>query len=272
MLKHILTDQSLTVINKGRAHVMTSDHPSFNDAIDADKVGNEDEVNRLFDIGASIEDFAEGNVEVKDGIVRYMGKPIHNVVVDKILGFMREGAPFEPMIRFLSKLMENPSHRAVNELYTFLEHKNMPITPDGNFLAYKGVREDYTDHHTGTFDNSIGESHNMPRNQVCDNKDIGCSGGFHAGSYEYASSFGSGHTMLVEINPRDVVSIPSDCRYQKLRTCKYSVVAVATKVEDKEYTEAYATDELGNAVLPVTEEFVGWEKAVNAPQVAVMNN
>jgi hypothetical protein len=241
---------------------MTSDHPSFNDAIDAVKIGDEEKVNRLFDIGAAIEDYSEENVEVKDGIVRYKGKPIHNVVVDKILGFMREGAPFEPMIRFLNKLMENPSRRATKELYSFLEHKNMPITPEGNFLAYKGVREDYTDHYGGTFDNSVGQSHEMPRNNVCDDKDVGCSEGFHAGSYDYASSFGSGHTMLVEVDPRDVVSIPSDCRYQKLRTCKYSVVAIATKVEDKEYTDAYVGDE--QDLIPVG--------LADVPVAAVMNN
>ena len=244
MLKHILTDQSLTVINKGRAHVMTSDHPSFNDAIDAVKVGNEDEVNRLFDIGASIEDFAEGNVEVKDGIVRYMGKPIHNVVVDKILGFMREGAPFEPMIRFLSKLMENPSHRAVNELYTFLEHKNMPITPEGNFLAYKGVTDDFKDFHTRKFSNKVGDVLEMRRNGVCDDANRGCSSGFHAGSYEYAKGYASngGNLMIVEINPADVVSVPYDCSCQKLRTSKYKVVGHYETIDAPPLDEGLNTD------------------------------
>ena len=68
-------------------------------------------------------------------------KVIHNHVVGRILDFMREGLPYKPLTRFVEKLMENPSRRAVNELYAFLEHKNMPLTPDGNFLAYKGVRE-----------------------------------------------------------------------------------------------------------------------------------
>ena len=31
--------------------------------------------------------------------------------------------------------------------------------------------------------------------------------------------------MVVEIDPRDVVSVPLDCNQQKLRTAKYKVVA-----------------------------------------------
>jgi hypothetical protein len=28
----------------------------------------------------------------------------------------------------------------------------------------------------------------------------------------------------VSVNPRDVVSVPKDCGYQKLRTCRYTVL------------------------------------------------
>jgi hypothetical protein len=67
----------------------------------------------------------------------------------------------------------------------------------------------------------------MPRNKVDDNKEVGCSYGFHAGTLEYASDFASDSDKLVvvEIDPADVVSIPTDCNFQKLRTCRYKVVA-----------------------------------------------
>ena len=110
----------------------------------------------------------------------------------------------------------------VNELYSFLEHKAMPLTPDGNFLAYKAVKDDYTDWYSGTFNNKVGETLEMVRNNVCDDAQVGCSHGFHAGSLDYAESFGNGgHLMVVEIDPQDVVSVPNDCDCQKLRTCKY---------------------------------------------------
>ena len=139
---------------------------------------------------------------------------------------MEKGLPYKPLVRFLEKLMSNPSSRAVNELYSFLEHKNMPLTPDGNFLAYKGVKDDFTDWYSGTFSNKVGDVNEMVRNAVCDDANIGCAYGFHAGSLEYAKGYGNGgHLMVVEIDPADVVSVPYDCDQQKLRTAKYKVVS-----------------------------------------------
>ena len=120
----------------------------------------------------------------------------------------------------------------------------MPITPEGNFLAYKGVNEDFTDHYSGKFDICVGQTLEMQRNAVCDDSDIGCSYGFHAGSYEYAKGYasGGGNLMLVEIDPRDVVSVPLDCECQKLRTAKYQVVAHYENIEDAPLKEGIYGD------------------------------
>lgn len=165
-------------------------------------------------------------VEVKDGQVFVNGDSIHEVDARRILGFMSEGADCVPIFKFITRLQNNPSKRAVDELYKFLEHKNLPLTDSGTFLAYKAVRDDFTDKHTGKFFNGVGEVLEMPRNKVDDDKNVGCSYGFHAGTLKYASDFmgGYGHLMVVEIDPADVVSIPVDCEFQKLRTCKYKVV------------------------------------------------
>jgi len=76
----------------------------------------------------------------------------------------------------------------------------------------------------GKIFNGIGEVIEMKRNDVDDDKDKGCSDGLHAGTMEYATSWAQGKCVIVEINPSDVVSIPTDCNFQKLRTCKYKVV------------------------------------------------
>jgi hypothetical protein len=143
------------------------------------------------------------------------------------------------------KLNLNPSKRAVDELYTFLEHKNLPLTDTGNFLAYKAVRNNFTDKHTGKFLNTVDSVLEMPRNKVDDNKEVGCSYGFHAGTVEYALGFACGDDklVLVEINPADVVSIPTDCNFQKLRTCKYKVVGEYERpLEEAIYPSRYETD------------------------------
>jgi hypothetical protein len=180
----------------------------------------------LFDTAKAVVDYTSNSIEIKSGVVYYKEQVVHGHVVDRILDFMGGNLPFKPLVNFLDKLMSNPSRRAVNELYSFLEHKAMPLTPDGNFLAYKGVRDDYTDWHSGKFSNEVGETLEMVRNGVCDNANIGCSSGFHAGSLEYAKQYGNGgHLMIVEIDPSDVVSVPLDCDCQKLRIAKYKVVS-----------------------------------------------
>lgn len=185
-------------------------------------------------------------VEVKDGQVFVNGDSIHEVDARRILGFMSEGADCVPIFKFITRLQNNPSKRAVDELYKFLEHKNLPLTDSGTFLAYKAVRDDFTDKHTGKFFNGVGEVLEMPRNKVDDDKNVGCSYGFHAGTLQYASDFmgGYGHLMVVEIDPADVVSIPVDCEFQKLRTCKYKVVAEYEGALDefKVYRSEYPTD------------------------------
>ena len=223
----ILTENSLTVSVEGKTYTINSGHPSWRQAIESLKRKDYDSLKDLVSVKKAFSAFTGDKVKVIDNQVFFNGEPIHNYLSDKILSFMEKGLPHESLIKFLERLMANPSRRAVNELYAFLSHKNLPVTDAGTFLAYKSVRSDYTDHYSGNFNNSIGNTLEMTRNNVCDDHNQGCSVGFHAGSLEYASSFGGGESVLliVEIDPADVVSVPSDCNRQKLRTCKYTVVA-----------------------------------------------
>ena len=262
MNPYILTDDSLTIVIDGKALTMRNDNANWQATLDALNNEDWDALPNLFYESKAVEDYfdAEAGVTVKDGAVFYTAdgqeEALHGVVVDKILHFMRNKLPYKPLVRFVGKLANNPSRRAIDELYTFLEHKNMPITPDGNFIAYKGVRSDFKDHYSGKFDNSDGLTLSMRRNQACDDADIGCSYGFHAGSYEYAKGYssGGGHLLRVEIDPSDVVSVPKDCDCQKLRTAKYKVVALHETIEapldegiygdyDEEYDDPYRDDD-----------------------------
>lgn len=233
MVPYILTDNSLTVVLTNKTHTMSSDSPNFPQAKKALAEERWGDLEDLFDMAKAIQNYADGNIRVENNKIFYKEDEVHNHVVDRILDFMTNDLPFKPVVRFLDKLMDNPSRRAVKELYNFLEHKSMPLTPDGNFLAYKGVKEDFTDCYSGKFDNSVGQVLEMQRNGVCDDAEIGCSYGFHAGSHEYAKGYasGGGNLMIVEINPADVVSVPNDCSCQKLRTAKYRVVAHHSTIE-----------------------------------------
>lgn len=271
MIPYILTDNSLTVVIDGKAHTMANTHPSFLLAQEALKAEDYDKLQNLFDVSKAVGEYLDeaAGIEVKDGAVYYDGEIIHNIVVDKILDFMRKNLPYQPLVKFLGKLMNNPSHRAVDELYSFLEHKSMPLTPEGNFLAYKGVKSDFTDFYSGKFDNSVGSVLEMRRGGVCDDARHGCSAGFHAGSYNYAKGYasGGGHLVVVEIDPSDVVSVPYDCECQKLRTSKYKVVSVYETIEEEPLDEALYESYDGEEAEMVGHDeynegwFAGYQKA-----------
>ena len=238
----------ITVVLDGERHSINAGNTLFSKALDAYKADDWDTfvacVNptiRLKSLYASYE-----GIEVKDGNLYVFGDPVHSTLANRVLSFLEHGLDCVHLFKFILKLNLNPSKRAVDELYTFLEHRALPITDNGNFLAYKAVRADYTDKHTGKFLNTVDAVLEMPRNKVDDDKNVGCSYGFHAGTVEYAKDFlgGQGHLMIVEINPADVVSIPTDCQFQKLRTCKYKVVGeYEIDLTDPMYASRFQTDD-----------------------------
>jgi len=241
------TDGFLTVVVDGKQHTILASNPAFASAVSAFQIKDFDALmlaldpsRKFLNLYAKYE-----QIEVKDGSVFVDGDVIQSVVADRIINFLADGIDCLPIFKFITRLQLNPSKRAVDELYTFLEHKNLPYTESGTFLAYKAVRNDFTDKHSGKFFNGVGEVLSMPRNKVDDDKNVGCSYGFHAGTLKYASEFacGSDKMVLVEIDPADVVSIPTDCEFQKLRTCRYKVVAEYERPLDEHvYESRFSTE------------------------------
>lgn len=148
---------------------------------------------------------------------------LHSSLVTRILQMVDEGFDVNPMIKFLENLLQNPSNRAIQELYNFLEVCNLPITDDGRFIAYKRIRYDYLDVYSGTIDNSVGQVITMDRRNVDDNCNRTCSYGLHVCSLGYLNNYSGERLMVVLVNPRDVVSIPIDYKNSKMRVCRYTV-------------------------------------------------
>lgn len=88
----------------------------------------------------------------------------------------------------------------------------------------------FVDAHTRKIKQKIGDTITMPRNECDNDRNSLCSRGLHIGAWEYASSFSGDTLLLVQCNPKDVVSIPADHEGQKLRSCAYTILAIA---EDK---------------------------------------
>lgn len=234
MYPYLITGNAVVVVINNKQHTLSKGNIGFDALIDAIKEGRWEDVPALASPVTAVRKFSNGLVDVVDGQVTYDGEAIHSVLAQKIADMFEQGFDIRPLTNFMKNLFSNPSKRAVDELYGFLEAGNMPITADGHFLAYKKVREDYKDVYSGTFDNSVGQVVSMIRNKVDENKDNTCSSGLHFCSFEYLKSFGGSRIMILKINPADVVSIPSDYCQQKGRTCRYEVIGEVPVDEDRD--------------------------------------
>ena len=229
---YIIQGDNVVIVVDGTPHTINKSHLSYQKIVDAIKVGVWDQVKELINPVKRIVNFSQGNLSIVNGEMFWKGQPFHNALATRIVSMLEEGFDIKPMVNFMHNLMQNPSRQAVTELYGFLEKNSLPITPDGCFLAYKRVRGDYKDCHTGTMDNSVGRVVEMERNMVDDNRNNTCSAGLHFCSHSYLASFSGERTVIVKIDPRDVVSIPSDYDNAKGRTCRYEVVGEVAQTPD----------------------------------------
>ena len=227
---------TISAFLNGQIYTIDAQHRNYSKILDAVKAQDYDQFLDLVDLTRKVRDYihetnSQDRIEIKDGVILFNGEVIHNTLTERVIKVMQEDLPFKPLLNFMLNLMNNPSKRAVQELYTFLDVGKLPLTEDGYFLAFKTVRSDYRDIHSGKFDNSVGAVCEMKRNAVCDDKDLTCSTGLHFCSIDYLPHFSDasgGKTMILKINPADVVSIPSDYNNTKGRCCKYEVIAEHT--------------------------------------------
>lgn len=237
-LPYTYNGDTITVFLYGVPETIDSTHPSFQEIFGllqngvnttelAQKVADLISVKRT--IEKAVEGKNIGKVTVGHDAVLYNGVVINTYLTQRMLAILAAGLNIDPWAKFMEKLYQNPSKTAVDELFLWLDKAGMPITDDGNFLAYKKVRDDYRSYHTGATGevwNLPGSTVEMPRFEVDDDRNRTCSAGLHFCSWHYLPSYygNKGKVILVSINPADVVSIPSDYDNSKGRTSKYVVV------------------------------------------------
>ena len=221
---YLIQGSNIVVVIGNKSHTISKTHITYQKVLDAIKAGDWDSLPDIIEPKKVVLSYGAGNVEIQGETLFWKGKELNTGLSVRMIQMLQEGFPIEPMVNFMENLYQNPSHRAVTELYGFLEKNNLPITPDGHFLAYKKIRADFTDCHTGKMNNSVGQVVEMERHEVNDNKDQTCSTGLHFCGMSYLSSFGGERTVIVKVNPRDVVSIPSDYNEAKGRACRYEVI------------------------------------------------
>jgi hypothetical protein len=238
MFPYLIQGTNCVVVIDNKSHTISKTHITYQRVVDAIKASDWDLVRTLIEPKQAVISYGNGNVTIDGDKFYWKGQDFHNSLSMRMITMLQEGFPIDPMVHFMENLMQNPSYRSVQELYGFLEKNNLPITPDGHFLAYKKVRDNFKDCHSGTMDNSVGKVVEMERNLVDDDKDRTCSRGLHFCSEDYLNHFGGERIVIVKINPRDVVSIPSDYNDSKGRACRYEVVGEMTVDSSKAFTHS----------------------------------
>jgi len=218
------------------------------------KAGNWDAIPALLNIRTYIADHTDGRVEIVGDEIYLDKKPIASGIATRVISLFKDGINIQPFCRFLERVSLNPNQFSRDELFLFLEKNSLPFTPEGYFLAYKMVRNDYRDIYSGTVSNKVGDKPEMKREDVDANRNNTCSVGLHFCSMDYLSSgFATkGHRlMIVKIDPADVVSIPVDYNFSKGRCWKYEVV---DEIETDERITDYYTEEYNEEVEDVEDE------------------
>ncbi len=247
-------------------HLVNSDHPRW-DTIRDGVINDDISVLSLIEVGSSIvRTILSERVVFANNHLFFDNDEISGELVDAIINIIKENGTeaSQPLVNFLEKLYQNPSPDSVTQLYRFLKQNKLTITSDGDFIGYKGVYRgtEYSlspgigyrswhagpaiingiDHIDGQVPQHIGDVVEIARSQVVNNPDVACAFGLHVATFDFANYFlGSGAVLAVSVNPRDVISVPSDHNDQKVRVCRYQI--------------------LGEVIEPYTDSIVDFKKS-----------
>lgn len=243
---YTITNESIIVVVDGTTYTVTKGAENFQKLRSAIAADDWSAALKCLSLSRAINEWGKGKFAVIDGVAMLNGNPLPNELNTRILAMVENGEDPEYLFKFWEKLQKNHSRRSVEQLWSFLEHAGIPITKDGMILAYKSVRSDFKDHHTGTIDNSVGQRPKMRRNEISDDPGHACHRGLHVGALEYASTFGGRDSIIVicEVDPANVVCVPYDHSSQKMRVCEYRVAGVySERLSSTTYEETLPVDE-----------------------------
>lgn len=239
-IPHIITTSSITVI-LGTPKAMDSSHPNFEKVKDLLTRSAVTDTETLLEMMEPVREFknaitkSDFYIENNTVLIDIEGHPfrLDEVLGEEVLRVYRAAGDLTALTNFVKKLAQNPDKEVHQQLYDFIKVCGLALTLDGDFLAYKNVREDFLDIYTGTMDNSPGKVVEMPRFAVEKNPNRTCAPGLHFAAWGYLKHYGHGQkTVIVKIDPADVVSIPSDYNNMKGRAYKYLILKEVERPEE----------------------------------------
>jgi hypothetical protein len=246
--------------------IVPPDHPRFDEIFQGLVVSKPQDASvvDLIDLNQLVERVftpISQNITVLDGEVFFDGDPIDPLLSSTILDFLDEGDA-GALVNFTEKLYTNIDADVRENLFRWLKNVDLTLTPDGNIIGYKGLTSNFGSitqgpgivngvEQNGSLDNTPGNLLEMARSLVVANPSIGCAVGLHVGTRKYATNFASptGKVVIVEVDPRNVVSVPYDCGDQKMRVSKYRVLEEAKSTYGRVYVSDLVADTITAGIL-----------------------
>lgn len=232
-------------------------HPHWNSILAGLRAGDPS-VWGLFDVAKAVMTNFEAITDrvAFDGTdILWDGDPVHSVLAEQLERAVRDGNPdnYRALALFWEKLESNPSEHSRTQAYDWLASHKFQITPDGDVVGFKGVTKTYNAadgvevFHSkfssevpgipsgyvngkpipekSKIPQAIGDIVTMPRSEVVHNPRLSCERGLHVATRAYAGGYGT--VLEVHVNPRDIVSVPTDANGAKVRVCRYKVARLA---------------------------------------------
>ena len=228
-------DKQLTVhFANGDVAVWSVTNPEMPHILELCKNAQWGEIEILHNVNKAI--MKSKNVVVEKDTIKIDGVSVTNTdtPIMKFIKILQEKGTVDSEISrikpFLENMFENPFIDAVQEIYDYCKAMDFEITDDGCFLAYKNVRSDLGSiFDNGATKHKIGEYTEVKMYDT--ERTNTCSKGLHFCSKSYLQHYVGEVTIIVKINPKDVVSIPVDYNFAKGRCRKYLVVGI---LDDKD--------------------------------------
>jgi len=229
----ICSSNSISIFYDGETNVVHKSAMNYEDLKLCLYQGRFEDAWNISTPAKAITEYSSGKIVIKNGVATYAGNEIKNDMVTRVVELMNRGEErYKNIVEFMAKVLRNGSKTAVEGLFKFIEHNDIEINENGNFIAWKVVRSDFKDKHSGRFDNSVGSTPTVPRSSVVEDPKVSCASGLHVCAKHYIKSFYSRGDKIVkvEVDPGDVVSVPYDYSNSKMRLCEYKVIEDVTEV------------------------------------------
>lgn len=171
----------------------------------------------------------------------YDGEPIEDALYDLIyVALTTDSVTITSLDNFLDKMFNTTFDLAqITEICNFMLGRDanvegrFNITEEGNLILFKGVsynnsREFPVDSHTGRIPQLLNVTYEMDRRLVDRDSNRTCSHGLHVATRRYAERFSNTVLYEVEVDPSDIVSVPTDYNFEKIRCTKYKIVKLVS--------------------------------------------